>query len=84
VDVTEEVQETVNSYQSMFGNKLLDFKYDSCPFKSIGTLIKRGGELAEMKKRFSGTYRLVKFYMVSGEMYRFEVRYDAYGYLSVR
>jgi hypothetical protein len=41
--VTEEIQETVNSYQSMFGNKLLDFNYDSSPFKNIGTLIKNGG-----------------------------------------
>lgn len=80
--MTEEVQETVNSYQSMFGNKLLDFNFDSSPFKQIGTLIRRGGELAEMTKRFAGTYRLVISYMVSGERYRFEVRYDTNGRLS--
>jgi hypothetical protein len=35
-----------------------------------------------MTKRFGGTYRLVILYMVSGERYRFEVRYDAFGHLS--
>jgi len=40
IDITEEVQETVNAYQSMFGNKLLDFNSDSSPFKYLGTLIK--------------------------------------------
>ena len=65
----------------MFGNKLIDFNYDSSPFKHIETLIKNGGAMVEMTKRFNG-YRLVIGYQVSGERYRFEVKYDSYGRLS--
>ena len=48
VDVTKEVQETLNSYQRMFGNKILDFNYDSSAFKHISTLIKNGNQLLEL------------------------------------
>jgi hypothetical protein len=40
IDVTLEVQETLNSYQRMFGNKLFDFNQDSSAFKELSTLIK--------------------------------------------
>lgn len=87
VDVTEEVQETLNSYQRMFGNKVLDFNYDSSAFKNIGTLIKGGEDMvrktaaAGKRAGASSQYKLVLFYQVSSERYMFEVRYDEKGHL---
>ena len=81
VDVTDEVLETVNSYQRMFGNKIIDFNEDSSAFARIETLIKGGKKLVELTSQLGGKYRLVIFYQVSSERYMFEVDYDANGVL---
>ena len=81
VDVTDEVLETVNSYQRMFGNKIIDFNEDSSAFARIETLIKGGKKLVELTSQLGGKYRLVIFYQVSSERYMFEVNYDASGAL---
>jgi hypothetical protein len=57
IDVTEEVQETFNSYQRMFGNKVIDFNQDSSAFKNLSSLIKNGDKLICIKD-----YRLVILY----------------------
>jgi hypothetical protein len=64
----------------LFGNKIIDFNHDSSAFKHIGNLIKGGARLMELTQR-QQDYRLVIFYQVSSERYKFEVRYDAKGYL---
>lgn len=51
IDVTEELQETLNSYQRMFGNKIIDFNYDSSAFKKIATLIKGGQQMLEITNK---------------------------------
>lgn len=67
----------------MFGNKVLDFNYDSSAFKSLQMLIKgegRGQRLLELTNAGSNgnaKYRLVIFYLVSSERQMFEVHYDA-------
>ena len=48
IDVTEEVQETLNSYQRMFGNKIIDFNHDSSAFRSLFTLVRNGLELLRL------------------------------------
>jgi len=80
IDVTLEVQETLNSYQRMFGNKVIDFNFDSSAFKSLSALIKGGKELTDLTKLHQD-YRLVIFYTVSSERYKFEVNYDSNGIL---
>lgn len=64
----------------MFGNKILDFNYDSSAFKHISSLIKNGSKLVEITNKWQG-YRLVIFYVVSSERYMFEVKYDKDGVL---
>ena len=65
----------------MFGNKIIDFNYDSSAFKRIGTLIKCGKEMLEKTMKKSQAYRLIIFYQVSSERYLFEVYYDKNGIL---
>ena len=48
IDVTAEVQDTLNSYQRMFGTKIIDFNYDSSAFKNIDILIKGGSKVIEI------------------------------------
>jgi hypothetical protein len=64
----------------MFGNKIIDFNYDSSAFKNIEVLIKGGKKLVEItNKQIGYKYRLVIFYIVSSERYMFEVTYDENG-----
>ena len=65
----------------MFGNKVIDFNYDSSAFKNIGTLIKGGRELVELTNSYPSKYKLVMLYSVSSERYMFEVSYDKNGNL---
>src|SRR5690606_30696762 len=48
IDVTDEVLENINSYQRMFGNKIIDFNVDSSAFRNIDTLIKGGKKMVEL------------------------------------
>lgn len=43
VDITKEVQETFNSYQNLFGNKLLDFNLQTSPFACLDNLFAASG-----------------------------------------
>lgn len=62
----------------MFGNKVVDFNFDSSAFKSIHTLIKNGKQMLECTKG-GQQYRLVIMYIVSSERYVMEVKYDRRG-----
>ena len=75
IDVTEEIQDTLNSYQRMFGTKIIDFNYDSSAFKSIEILLKGGLDLIKLtsKTTYASKYRLALFCQVSGERNVFEV-----------
>ncbi len=79
--MTDEVLETTNSYQRMFGNKIIDFNFDSSAFHKIDTLIKGGKKMVDITNNIGGKYRLVIFYSVSSERYMFEVDYDQNGEL---
>ena len=47
----------------MFGNKIIDFNFDSSAFKNIGTLIKKGRDMVTLTNKISGqNYRLVIYY----------------------
>lgn len=65
----------------MFGNKVIDFNYDTSAFRDIGTFIKRGREMIELTNRSGLQFKLVIFYQVSSERYSFEVNYDRDGFL---
>jgi hypothetical protein len=80
IDVTEEVQETLNRYQRMFGTKVVDFNSDSSAFKNLSTLIKGGSELLKIK----GNYKLYLFYTVSSERFIFTINYDSKGELALK
>jgi len=82
VDVTEEVQETLNRYQRMFGTKVIDFNPDSGAFKQIGTLIKGGADM--LAKTGVSRFKLYIYYTVSAERFVFTVSYDRQGELALK
>ncbi len=74
LDITETVQETLNSYQRMFGNKNIDFNADSSAFTNIRSLV------ADLpSKLITSDYRLVLFYESGSERSQFEVKYGSDG-----
>lgn len=46
----------------MFGNKTIDFNFDSSAFHKIDMLIKGGKRMVEVTNGIGGKYRLVIFY----------------------
>lgn len=71
IDVTKELQKTFSLYQRLFGNKVIDFNFDTAIYKSIDDLL--GDNLPSDVKRSPQLYTLKIFYETGQERAVFEV-----------